>query len=65
MRRPQPAPRRTAGSAPPASPAPKWLDDFDFAANPAINPATINTLATGDWIRQGEPLCLIGDSGTE
>jgi DNA replication protein DnaC len=29
-----------------------------------INPATIHTLATGDWIRRGEPLCLIGGSGT-
>ena len=38
--------------------------DFDFDANPNINPATIHQLATGDWIRKGEPLCLIGDSGT-
>jgi DNA replication protein len=45
-------------------PREKWLGDFDMAANPAINPATINELATGDWIRKGEPLCLIGDSGT-
>lgn len=42
----------------------KWLADFDFTANPNINPATINELATGDWIRRGDPLCLIGDSGT-
>ena len=41
-----------------------WLADFDFTANPNINPATINELATGDWIRRGDPLCLIGDSGT-
>ena len=45
-------------------PRDKWLGDFDFDANPNINPATINTLATGDWIRKGQPLCLIGDSGT-
>jgi len=45
-------------------PREKWLADFDFEANPAINPATIHTLAKGDWIRKGEPLCLIGDSGT-
>jgi DNA replication protein DnaC len=45
-------------------PREKWLADFDFDANPAINPATIHTLAKGDWIRKGEPLCLIGDSGT-
>jgi DNA replication protein DnaC len=45
-------------------PRDKWLGDFDFAANTHINPATINTLATGDWVRRGQPLCLIGDSGT-
>ena len=45
-------------------PREKWLADFDFTANPNINPATINELATGDWIRRGDPLCLIGDSGT-
>ena len=45
-------------------PRDKWLGDFDYEANPNINQATINTLATGDWIRKGAPLCLIGDSGT-
>lgn len=45
-------------------PRQKWLADFDYDANPAINPATVHTLATGDWIRKGHPLCLIGDSGT-
>ena len=45
-------------------PRQKWLGDFDFDANPNINPATINQLATGDWVRKGQPLCLIGDSGT-
>ena len=45
-------------------PRDKWLGDFDFDANPTINPATINTLATADWVRRGQPLCLIGDSGT-
>lgn len=45
-------------------PREKWLADFDFTANPNINPATINKLATGDWIRRGDPLCLIGGSGT-
>ena len=33
-------------------------------SNPDIEAATINQLATGQWIRKGEPLCLIGDSGT-
>ncbi len=45
-------------------PRDKWLGDFDFDANPSINPATIHQLATGDWIRKGEPMCLIEDSGT-
>ena len=45
-------------------PRDKWLGDFDFDANPNISQATIHTLATGDWIRKGQPLCLIGDSGT-
>lgn len=45
-------------------PRDKWLGDFDFDANTAINPATVHELAKGDWIRRGDPLCLIGDSGT-
>jgi hypothetical protein len=45
-------------------PAGEVLADFDFDANPAINPATIHTLATCAWVRSGDPLCLIGDSGT-
>jgi DNA replication protein DnaC len=45
-------------------PRPKWLADFDFDANPAVSPAVVNTLATCDWVRKGQPLCLIGDSGT-
>ena len=45
-------------------PREKSLQDFDFDANPNINPATIHTLAGCGWIRTGQPLCLIGDSGT-
>ena len=40
------------------------LAEFDFAANTAINPATINTLAGCGWVTHGQSLCLIGDSGT-
>lgn len=47
-----------------AFPRPKSLADFDFTANTAINPATINTLAGCTWIAKGQSLCLIGDSGT-
>ena len=45
-------------------PRPKRLEDFDFAANPHISPAAVNTLASTAWVREGSPLCLIGDSGT-
>jgi len=45
-------------------PREKWLGDFDFDANPSVNPATIHTLATAAWVRTGQPLCLIGNSGT-
>ena len=45
-------------------PRAKWLADFDFDANPGIVPAVVATLATCDWVRKGQPLCLIGDSGT-
>src|SRR6516164_10462842 len=45
-------------------PRQKSLRGFDFDANPNIDPAVINTLATCDWVKKGLPLCLIGDSGT-
>jgi DNA replication protein DnaC len=45
-------------------PRPKTLREFDFTANPVIDPAVINTLAACDWVAKGQPLCLIGDSGT-
>ena len=45
-------------------PRDKWIGDFDFEANPTVNPATIHNLATSAWVRAGHPLCLIGDSGT-
>ena len=45
-------------------PRPKRIDDFDFTANPLIDPGLIHTLAKGAWVRAGQPLCLIGDSGT-
>ncbi len=37
---------------------------FDFDANPNVDPATVHTLASCEWIKKGQPLCLIGDSGT-
>ncbi|WP_198655615.1 ATP-binding protein, partial [Streptomyces geranii] len=47
-----------------AFPREKSLRAFDFDANPNVDAATINTLATCEWVRKGQPLCLIGDSGT-
>jgi DNA replication protein DnaC len=47
-----------------AFPREKSLRTFDFAANPNVDPAVIHTLATCEWVKRGQPLCLIGDSGT-
>ncbi len=40
-------------------PREKWLADFDYQANPNVQPAVIAALATCEWVRKGEPLCLI------
>jgi DNA replication protein DnaC len=46
-------------------PRPKTLEAFDLsAAGSGINAATIATLTAGAWIDHGEPLVLLGDSGT-
>jgi DNA replication protein DnaC len=45
-------------------PRQKELRTFDYGANPNITPETLSTLATCEWVRKGQPLCLIGDSGT-
>ncbi len=45
-------------------PRTKRLADFDLAAAPSINPATIATLACGAYLDAGEPIVLLGDSGT-
>lgn len=45
-------------------PRQKSLREFDFDANPNVDPATIHTLANCEWVNKGQPLCLIGDSGT-
>jgi DNA replication protein DnaC len=42
----------------------KRLADFDLAAAPTINPATIATLAGCAYLDVGEPVVLLGDSGT-
>ena len=47
-----------------AFPRPKRIEDFDFSANPDVPAALIHTLAKSAWVAAGQPLCLIGDSGT-
>ena len=43
----------------------KTLDTFDLtAAAASIEPAMIAALAAGGWIDRGEPVVLLGDSGT-
>lgn len=41
----------------------KRLEDFDVSAGP-IDAATIATLASGTYLDKGEPVVLLGDSGT-
>lgn len=41
----------------------KWIGGFDLDAKPSINAATIHSLATGDRMRRGDSLCLIGAPG--
>ncbi len=45
-------------------PRTKRLDTFDTTALPDLPPATLAHLASGTWIDAGEPLVLLGDSGT-
>ena len=45
-------------------PRTKRLGDFDTCALPDLPPATLAHLASGGWIEKGEPLVLLGDSGT-
>ena len=47
-----------------AFPRAKRIEDFDFTANPDVPAALIATLARCQWVAAGQPLCLIGDSGT-
>jgi DNA replication protein DnaC len=42
----------------------KHLAEFDLTAAPTIEPATLAALECGDWIAAGEPVVLLGDSGS-
>ena len=45
-------------------PRPKRLAEFDLGAAPTIEPTMLAALETGAWIDAGEPVVLLGDSGT-
>lgn len=42
----------------------KLLGEFDLAAAPLVTPATIAMLRSGSFLVRGEPVVLLGDSGT-
>jgi len=42
----------------------KWLSDFNLDVTPTITPAQLGALATGSYLEAGEPVVLLGDSGT-
>ena len=42
----------------------KHLAEFDLAAAPSVDPAVLTALESGAWIDAGEPVVLLGDSGT-
>jgi DNA replication protein DnaC len=46
-----------------AFPVTKTLEDFDVAAS-SVPPATFDYLASLEWVRAAENLCLIGPAGT-
>jgi DNA replication protein DnaC len=45
-------------------PAPKTLDEFDFAARPSVNKPQLLDLARGDYLTKRENVLLVGPSGT-
>jgi DNA replication protein DnaC len=56
--------RRTRRIAGAKFPRLKRLADFNTDVVPSISPAQLATLATGAYIDAGEPVVLLGDSGT-
>lgn len=40
------------------------LEDIDYRSSRALNPAQIQSLATGEWMRQKQNLILTGATGT-
>jgi DNA replication protein DnaC len=56
--------RRTRRIAEARFPRLKRLSEFNLDAVPSIQPAQLATLATGAYLDAGEPIVLLGDSGT-
>jgi DNA replication protein DnaC len=56
--------RRTRRIAEAKFPRLKRLSEFNVDAMPTIQPATLAALATGAYMDAGEPVVLLGDSGT-
>lgn len=56
--------RRTRRIAEAKFPRLKRLSEFNVDAVPSIQPATLAALATGNYMDAGEPIVLLGDSGT-
>lgn len=46
------------------APRTKRLSEFNVDAVPSIEPAQLATLASGSYLKAGEPVVLLGDSGT-
>ena len=42
----------------------KHLADFDLKAAPTVDPALLAALDSCEWVERGEPVVLLGDSGT-
>ena len=44
-------------------PAVRTLDDFDFAAQPSVDPKVVRELATSRWVANGDSVLLQGPPG--
>jgi DNA replication protein DnaC len=47
-----------------AFPAPKSLEDFDFAAQPAAEKPLVTHLAQLAWLEEAADVCFLGPPGT-
>lgn len=56
--------RRTRRITEARFPRMKRLADFDVSAAPTIQPAQLAALTSGAYLDAGEPVVLLGDSGT-